>query len=1002
MYRRFLLLILLSLFLPLSCQHSELDQQIPPAEPSSAPAPMMHLLDPAAEVRGVWIATVFDIDFPSRPDLSPDELMSELDAILDTAGENGLNTVVFQVRPTGDALYDSDLFPVSEWLFTDGVLSFDPLAYLVEEAHQRNIRIDAWVNPLRLSVREGTIDDLPEGSPGRDHPDWVTAYADGRLYLNAGIPEVRQLVADGIAEIVKNYNVDGVIFDDYFYPYPVAGEDGMTVPFDDDAAYEAYGNGLDVPDWRRSNVNELIRLCHDVVKAEDPRLQFGVAPGGIWRNNDGQNGGSDTLYGFESYTYLYCDALEWVRSGTVDYLAPQIYWQFETQYTPYDVVLRWWNAQLDGSGVKLYVSHAAYRYEEGDWADPTDEMAEQVNFARSELTYTGSLFYGYDEVNRNIRGIADELKRTFADEILYTSAISTDLPLVLSTPADGTVMASDHTWVSGSSDPYYPLTLDGVPVSRTKSGYFNLYLELKEGENVFTFTQNGIDTEYRLTYDPNQNWTLAPAEPTILVSPVPTGLYPASDTAIQGDGMWVSAMAPYGSSVTVALGGRTTALEPLEVPSVYYADSGYVGISYGATLSLPEAGNGEILDLGSLLFTVSLGDGVYTAEGGRIRILGEDAALTVRTTRDYAHLKIAPDSSYYDDYTVQSAGMTEAAVSLLNGFYRLRMGGYLSVSEAEELPEEAPGLSQIDSVKVIDAGENTEIRIETTGRPPYNACIEEDSGQFVLTLYSVEADRAPEPVTEWNPILNGGHAEPLGDKVRYVFDPVDVMNFYGFDLEYRESEVVVTLRNPKRAADGEKPLDGFSVSLDAGHGGWEIGASGPDPSIPEKDLNRAVVRETARQLAELGADVQLIRPEDEVVLLEDRVKWLEEHPVDLSVSIHQNSMDYSVDVTRIRGTVAFWCMDDGRLLSDCVGRAAARSLGRLYRGSSWTMLALCRNPKIPSALVELGFITCAEEYEQLTSETGVRRAADGVVSGILDYVGKMGLYLDRYEEGRQG
>ncbi|MBP3378795.1 MAG: family 10 glycosylhydrolase, partial [Clostridia bacterium] len=242
---------------------------------------LVGIINPDSEIRGVWIASTYNIDYPSRTDLSADQLKAELDAILDTCSEVGLNTIFFQVRPTADALYDSDIFPVSSVMNTNGKLVFDPLEYLVNEGHRRNIYIHAWVNPLRITMNSHDLDALPEMSPAKKNPDWVVPYDDGKLYFNAGIPEVWQLVADGVEEIVRKYDVDGVVFDDYFYPYPVYDDAGAKIEFDDSEEYEKYGAGYDnIGDWRRDNINKMVKLCYDTVHATDPECVFGISPFG--------------------------------------------------------------------------------------------------------------------------------------------------------------------------------------------------------------------------------------------------------------------------------------------------------------------------------------------------------------------------------------------------------------------------------------------------------------------------------------------------------------------------------------------------------------------------------------------------------------------------------------------------------------------------------------------------------------------------------------------------
>lgn len=451
------------------------------------------LIDPSSEIRGVYIATVYNIDYPSKPDLSADKLKAELDEILDTAAAAGLNTVCFQVRPACDALYKSDIFPVSESLSTRGYLTFDPLAYLVEQAHQRNIFVHAWVNPLRVTLGTQSKPQtnpqlLPNGSPAKEHPEWTVAYADGRLYFDPAIPEVRRLIADGVREIVENYNVDGILFDDYFYPYPVTDESGITAGFDDTSSYKKYGGDLSLADFRRNNINEMIRLVYNTVKEVSDTVQFGVAPFGIWQNDNGENGGSATR-GLESYKTIYCDPIAWAKGGYVDYIAPQIYWRFSTSVAPYDELVRWWNRALDGTGVHLLVSHGAYNYEE--WTSPSGEMKQQIEYARSKITYRGSLFYGYDEIHKNLHAIKAELTDVYADNVIYTDPSPTGMGVQITSPANGSCISDAVVYLIGMSSPDTALTVNGKRVERARGGYFSLRATLKEGENIFRFEQGG-------------------------------------------------------------------------------------------------------------------------------------------------------------------------------------------------------------------------------------------------------------------------------------------------------------------------------------------------------------------------------------------------------------------------------------------------------------------------------------------------------------------------------
>jgi len=990
----FLLILIVMLFALSGC-NKEFDHTNPVMEKDPGSSALVGIINPDSEIRGVWIASTYNIDYPSRTDLSAAELKAELDSIIVTCVENGLNTIFFQVRPTADALYKSDIFPVSSVLNTKGQLLFDPLEYLVTEGHKNNIFVHAWVNPLRITMNSHDLDALPELSPAKKNPDWVVPYDDGKLYFNAGIPEVWQLVADGVGEIVTKYDVDGVVFDDYFYPYPVYDDLGLQVDFDDAREFAKYGAGYDdIGDWRRDNINNMVKLCYETVHRIDPDCVFGISPSGVWQNNDGKNGGSNTT-GFEAYKSLYCDALAWIEGGYIDYICPQIYWTFDSKATPYDVVLRWWNSALAGSGVKLYVANASYRYEEGEWADPAGQLTEQITFARQEKSYRGSICYGYDEIKRNIRGASDDLKAAYKNEIIYTDIVSNSAEVVITSPVNGTVTTEKSTYIIGRSDPYYPLTVNGEKVGRTKSGYFSLYVTLKSGENEFIFRQNGKEYKYVITYSLNTGSVTPPAQSTqaVLDSLSIIGTYPSDPVATSEDSVWVSCVAPYGSQVSVNIGGVVTSLPATETPKQTWFANGYAGVIYGAYAKLPGAAQDEITSLGKIKYTAVHSHGTVTAEGADVRVLGDGAMLCVTATKDYAHLKITEDSSYYNDYTVQSEGMTDYAVSLRKGFYKLRMGGYISMNDVVETTDyPTKGLSMIHSVIVTSSKAETLITLSTQDKLPYNAAVE--GGRFVVTFYNADATTAAEARIAENPLFKSCEVIRLDDKVRYSFELYDTANFYGFDLEYADDAIVVVLRNPTVIDfDSPTPLLGKTVVLDAGHGGSDPGAAGAANGLWEKDLNLRITLAAAEKLRGLGAEVILSRSEDTTVSLAERMALLEKLEPDLCISVHQNSMGYTSDITRIRGTLALWCMDSGLLLADTVGREVADSLGRNYRGNAYQALAVCRNPKFPAALIEVGFITSVEEYEHISSEAGIDAAAEGIANGVLEYYRTQAKYV---------
>jgi uncharacterized lipoprotein YddW (UPF0748 family) len=367
------------------------------------------------EMRGMWLATVANRDWPSKQGLTADEQRAELIGHLDTAVKCRLNTVIFQARPTADALWPSPYEPWSQVLTgTQGEApGWDPLGTAVQEAHARGLDLHAWFNPYRIANHTDPTK-LVASHPARKHPDWVVTYG-GKLYYNPGLPEVRAFVQDAMLDAVQKYPVDAVHFDDYFYPYPVAGQ-----TFDDDAAFERYGGGFaSRAEWRRDNINQLVRETAARLKGIRPGTRFGISPFGVWRNAANDPLGSDTQAGVQTYDDLYADTRRWVREGWIDYICPQLYWNIGFAAADYAKLVAWWADVARGSATKLYLGEALYKA--GDpaqpaaWQDPA-ELSRHLTLARDHPQARGHVFFAAkdvaaDRIGAMARVVADHYQR---------------------------------------------------------------------------------------------------------------------------------------------------------------------------------------------------------------------------------------------------------------------------------------------------------------------------------------------------------------------------------------------------------------------------------------------------------------------------------------------------------------------------------------------------------------------------------------------------------------
>ncbi len=373
---------------------------------------------PKREFRAVWVATVANIDFPSSKKLDSDSQKREWIEMLEDFKRMGLNAVVVQIRPAGDAFYPTELAPWSEYLTgrqgARPVPMYDPLEFMITETHKRGMEFHAWMNPYRasMSMDLSKIDDQHQL---KKHPEWFVAYG-GRYYFNPGLEEVRHHINKVVEEVITKYDVDAIHFDDYFYPYKVKNQE-----FPDSATFAEYGQEFsDIGDWRRYNVDELIRGLAKLIEDTKPHVKFGISPFGVWRNKDlDPVNGSDSYASITSYDDLNADVLKWMEEGWIDYIVPQLYWYIGFAPADYLTMVKWWNDRTYGKD--LYIGHAAYKVGDGgrqvQWQD-RDEMSRQILLNRETPNVKGSIFFSARSLKANNLNVTDTISSYFQHRAL--------------------------------------------------------------------------------------------------------------------------------------------------------------------------------------------------------------------------------------------------------------------------------------------------------------------------------------------------------------------------------------------------------------------------------------------------------------------------------------------------------------------------------------------------------------------------------------------------------
>jgi uncharacterized lipoprotein YddW (UPF0748 family) len=427
---------------------------IPTPKPTPTPIPAGSVkVNHSREFRGVWVASVWNSDWPSKAGLSVAEQKAELTEIVTKLQTLNFNALIFQVRPEGDALYESQLEPWSGWISgTQGKAPepfYDPLAFAIAECHKRNIEIHAWFNPYRAST---STDSAKTVRPhiAVTNPESVYLWKTQR-WMDPGLKIVQDRAYNVILDVVKRYDIDGIHLDDYFYPYPIEGQ-----PFPDDktyAAYKATGGTLSLGDWRRDNVNKMVQRLWQGIKVTKPHVKFGISPFGIYR--PGQPAG---IAGLDAYNVLYADSKKWLEQGWIDYIAPQLYWRTDQPQQSYPALLKWWT---DVNTKQRHVYAGNNLTEPSNKSRESDEIEKQVKISRSQAAHLslGNIFFNLSVLRENSQGIADKFQSLLYNKPALPPTMSWQDTIPLPPPIELQVNNRKLSWQPGDNQPVRSWTL---------------------------------------------------------------------------------------------------------------------------------------------------------------------------------------------------------------------------------------------------------------------------------------------------------------------------------------------------------------------------------------------------------------------------------------------------------------------------------------------------------------------------------------------------------------
>lgn len=951
------------------------------------------------EMRGLWVASVLNIDYPTKPTTNVQTLKTEALAALDYAQKTGFNAVFLQVRPTADAFYKSDIFPWSKYLTgTQGKApegGFDPLTFWIAEAHARGLELHAWINPYRITKKTSaepkqTVALLAANHPARLHPDWVVTH-EGNLYFNPGIPEARKLIVSSVQEILNKYAVDGIHFDDYFYP-------GDT--FADAATYQQYGqNFTNVADWRRENVNQLVKEVADLVRTTKPNVRFGISPFGIWLNKASNSAGSDTN-GLESYKSHAADTVKWVKNGWVDYITPQIYWQIGYSIADYSKLLKWWSNVVKGTSVDLYVGQAAYRMDAGDsksaWYG-VSELSRQLAANQADSVVKGSLFYNYTSLKKS-PALSAALKATFeaqdlTDTGIVTSPTKVALPntgetnraLGVARPTKDLSTSYSTHYLTGYSDPSQPLYLNGVEVpNRSAKGYYGVFVPLTAGKNTFVFSQKGVFATrsiYRTTSSASSPVAMKAAEI------VATSVYPQSEVfGLSGDTLKLSCTAPIGAKVTALINGTTITLTPATTKS---PGKGIFPTTYSASWKIPvQTGTARVVDLGKVTYTMVYAKKTASVSSpAKIGVVMPGAPFIAETKKDASVF----DAANTDGGTrhILAKGAKEAIISVYGAYAKLASGYYINKSDITMKQENSmPTGTALTASYAIEA--TNEVLTLKTGIP-VGATVGFDGQVFSLYLPLLSSGALPGLPS--GALFRSVVTEKTPTALVYRFTLAEGVQLDGYLPTFSGTDISIRFKRHIPGIGGNMPLTGKTILLDPGHGGiddgGDTGAIGPLGTLwSEKHINLSNAFALKAALEQKGATVLMTRSTDVAMSLEQRLAYSKQVQPDLFISLHADSMSDNVDISKINGFSVFYREALAKPFATLLHGKVITELSRKDRRVNERNFYVIRGTWAPSILLEAGFVPNPTEYEWLTDPNEQKKFADTLASAVVAWFEK--------------
>ncbi len=933
------------------------------------------------ELRGVFVDSLNNKDFPSAPGLSESELKKELDGMITFAAQNKLNAVFFKVCASGDALYHSKVFPVSYYLTgkQGATLTFDPLSYLCAITAKQGIRVFAWIDPVRatlgtpdyedLSALEKHVDrtqgyvppqlssargdNLPQNalapnSPAAQHPEYLINGDGGAKYYDIANPAVRTLFADAAAELASGYAIDGVLLETDVYPKNL----------DDTKSYTKFGGTSSIDEFRQNNVTALVDEVSKRVAATKKSLFFGVAAT------------SDAYTLDNSY-----DTAGWIQSGIIDYIIPRLYTAIGYGADDYKTRIEGWKGATYGTPVLLMpaINSAALgdsTQSGGSYMDPA-ELMYQIMMARSCYS-DGHVYSDSTSLMKNPLDLFDRLTRLYLDSTLSdrTGSFAVSGKLAVTRPGGNISINTSTYFLMGTSNPNQDLYVNGELVTnRAPGGSFGVFLNIPVGSTAVTVTQG----------DKTITRTIKRASASTDVSKITkitqSSMLPSSMGVVNsGQSYEVKCIAPSGGVVTAKIGDSVCTLKQVAAT----AENG-VPATYKGTLSVSGGyAENRTTNLGKVTYTLQYaGNTTSFTSTGDLFYIGANTTASVRVLDDITLIYKTADAA--DSMTNLRKNTTDYILDETDTMFKLSMGGYVKKSAVTMVEGETVAAPQLKGITLEKDNDGEGYVLKGGAGIPF--VFSRSGSEVSVSLYNLKG------LTGIDVSQSGLFSSCTVSGQTATFTVKSSASLWGYSLSYRGNDAVLYFKKaPVKAGGASKPLEGITVVLDPGHGGVDPGALGPvgDKGAMEKHLTLAVAQKARTTLQELGAQVYLTRQSDNGVTQADRAGLGERVKADFFVSVHFNSTAESANSSKSTGVEVYYYTSASSSLASNLLNQLSSQTGRKARDVYRSTYVVTRTYYAPSVLCELGFLSNPSEYEQMLSSADIDRAANALAQGILN------------------